>query len=1363
MTKDWSARKGCMALSTESWFGTLLIKNGTHYSRRDSDKEVPYIVVADQAPPAEIAVILEHILRDQYKDSYQNPSLLINVTGGAQAFSLKPLLLSRIKRGIVRAALARRAWVMTGGSNSGVMKLIGEAIGDAKSTQPIPLIGIMSFAIFDKRQDVSQGDSSSRLGMPYSSTSYKSADQNHSQMIFVDDGKEGLFGGEIEFVSSLQREVRQRFDIQLVTIVIQGGPGTIDASFRAAESDSPLVVVEDSGKAADLLAFAWHILHDDEKWNHGTMEWLATKVQQTFDLPVTSPNIEIFCEKLMSAMENVEKVVLYSVIDEDAIGFDEAILEAAFKTQTRNLTKSIEHALDTDRIDLARTALLERKRGDPEVEKQLNHCLFLALMKGSIDFVDLLLDNDASPSKIWADTNEELTTDIQRFQHAVEALYSKPALDSQAHLGRLIVEEPAGPAEKMFSLRRFERLASRYAGVNVAVVMRSDDDISTRETAAIQVLFIWAVLSNYERLAGIFWIRGTNHLSNAIIAAGLLRKMESSVFLVPSNFADDRAKMRSFATNFETHAIGVLQRCYDSAPEKVDEMIFLPVKQSYSSNHILFHRKPKTRCCVELAHKASCLRFMSHQATQAAVNQRWYGDVSPSTPHFMVILAIVFPFLLYFVQFNAKKVALKAPTKVFRGSEAHNDADEKEDWLTWLSNSHFARFHRAPLIKYWIDFMLYMMFIGIHTYVTLEKFSNTIQPIEYVLFIWFFALLVEEVKQFLEVGYSEWRQVIWNQLDAVILCVYFLSFTIRAIGPSQFINQEDAKVVMAINSIFLALRIGHYYAISQHIGPKVIMVIKLFQDLMYFLTILVLFWFGFGTAHSAILYTTGRADGRAVFEIFYKGVYWMYGRDFLDESLADSSCAGALNWSSCGYSRHWLIPILTAVDLILVQTLMINLLIAIFTSSFQRLEDLSQQLWNNQYFELFTEYGFQGFLNGPLVLFSIAGQMLYKCFSRSNRVVPQNVFFSHKKHVALEDLFEKSNLGLFEETNAEQYMKEIRQQEYNSQVQRLERIGVSLSAAMRVIKDIHSHQQAEDVASLTMDAPSSRIKSGYQRQASMAPHKALSMHILRKKHKGCGVHHGEVPEDRRSWNVPFPGYSPIMYNEEPSSPNAADLTGSTRKGFVADLKVNMSLHKNPFGRTGAAGLGVLPFFGANQSVCVVLTRFKRGANGRVILRGGKPIMECLALQQADKSWELPAIIADSAHMDPEQSILTAFESSFIGFELHQEVKGRKLPFGQLLDLAFEKCEQRRVHTDYYTHDHRNTDNAWVNSVVISLHDNKGSLFNALEKITPDSDLEGRPTTPSLRGSWKPVHRYQNNLMPYYDFLEPVVSTYNAFF
>ena len=63
------------------------------------------------------------------------------------------------------------------------------------------------------------------------------------------------------------------------------------------------------------------------------------------------------------------------MLDAEAIGFDYAILEAAFKTQTRNLTKSVEHALDSQRIDLARTALNERKKGDPVVCAHAN-CVY---------------------------------------------------------------------------------------------------------------------------------------------------------------------------------------------------------------------------------------------------------------------------------------------------------------------------------------------------------------------------------------------------------------------------------------------------------------------------------------------------------------------------------------------------------------------------------------------------------------------------------------------------------------------------------------------------------------------------------------------------------------------------------------------------------------------------------------------------------------------------------------------------------------------------------------------------------------------------------------------------------------------------
>ena len=38
----------------------------------------------------------------------------------------------------------------------------------------------------------------------------------------------------------------------------------------------------------------------------------------------------------------------------------------------------------------------------------------------------------------------------------------------------------------------------------------------------------------------------------------------------------------------------------------------------------------------QLAHAADSLSFMSNQATQAAINKRWYGHLSSSTTNFRV-------------------------------------------------------------------------------------------------------------------------------------------------------------------------------------------------------------------------------------------------------------------------------------------------------------------------------------------------------------------------------------------------------------------------------------------------------------------------------------------------------------------------------------------------------------------------------------------------------------------------------------------------------------------------------------------------------------------------------------------------------
>ena len=44
-------------------------------------------------------------------------SLILSVTGGAQAFELNLGLHKEVRNGIVQAAISRNAWIITGGTN----------------------------------------------------------------------------------------------------------------------------------------------------------------------------------------------------------------------------------------------------------------------------------------------------------------------------------------------------------------------------------------------------------------------------------------------------------------------------------------------------------------------------------------------------------------------------------------------------------------------------------------------------------------------------------------------------------------------------------------------------------------------------------------------------------------------------------------------------------------------------------------------------------------------------------------------------------------------------------------------------------------------------------------------------------------------------------------------------------------------------------------------------------------------------------------------------------------------------------------------------------------------------------------------
>lgn len=236
------------------------------------------------------------------------PSVLISVTGGASSLDLNDQQKLVFRRGLLQAAkrassggsgedgeMAMAPWLITGGTNSGVMELVGRTMHglEADVNPPIPCIGIAPWGIISQRSHMSAarrsayaataGDSAdgasaskkrSRLGARYvygskaddviaSEHEKNWLDANHTHFLLVDNGSAGreAYGSEINLRSSLMGHVcNQCFGVDedgdplpkppFVLLVLGGGPNTYSMVLETLMKARPVVCMPDSGGAA---------------------------------------------------------------------------------------------------------------------------------------------------------------------------------------------------------------------------------------------------------------------------------------------------------------------------------------------------------------------------------------------------------------------------------------------------------------------------------------------------------------------------------------------------------------------------------------------------------------------------------------------------------------------------------------------------------------------------------------------------------------------------------------------------------------------------------------------------------------------------------------------------------------------------------------------------------------------------------------------------------------------------------------------------------------------------------------------------------------------------------------------------------
>ncbi|PVD32988.1 hypothetical protein C0Q70_08436 [Pomacea canaliculata] len=281
---------------------------------------------------------------------------------------------------------------------------------------------------------------------------------------------------------------------------------------------------------------------------------------------------------------------------------------------------------------------------------------------------------------------------------------------------------------------------------------------------------------------------------------------------------------------------------------------------------------------------------------------------------------------------------------------------------------------------------------------------------------------------------------------------------------------------------------------------------------------------------------------------------------------------------------------------------------------------------------------------------------------------------------------------------------------------------------------------------------------------------AMEIHIKARSspyQRTTDVKRFPVPDEKVPWNVDFPEYKPVDYTA-PSvqkGPVWADIdvrtadasqqpiwnkldNGVNRVSHMGPYKIVDKCPRNPIGRTGMIGRGLLGRWGPNHAADPIVTRWKRNISGEVVNgEGGRPILQAIVVQRRDNGeWALPG-----GMVDPGEVVTMAVRREFGEEALNmldatpEQVKEIKKHINSLFEHGVEIYRG-------YVDDPRNTDNAWMETIAMNFHDDKGDSV-AKFKLHAGDDAVGV--------KWMDLSHSLQLFASHVDFLQHTAKRLNA--
>ncbi|XP_029457602.1 transient receptor potential cation channel subfamily M member 2-like [Rhinatrema bivittatum] len=816
----WDARKHIREVPTDAFGDFTFTGLG--------QKVCKYVRVSNDTSPK----LLYQMLTQQWGLSI--PSLLISVTGGAKNFNLKAHLKDVFSRGLVKAAQTTGAWIITGGTHAGVMKHVGEAVRDFSISSgykdsEVVVIGITTWGVVHNRSSLISGAEGlpARYLLDVENQGHLCClDINHSHFILVDDGTHGRYGVEISLRTKLEKFISEQtmqkggvaIKIPIVCVVLEGGPGTLDTTHSAMTNNTPCVIVEDSGRVADVIAQVAN-LHISMITIALIKEKLRNLFQDTCD-SFTENQIVEWTKKIQDIVRMNQLLTIFQADKDGDQDVDVAILQSLMKASrsldhkgNENWDYQLKLAVAWNRVDIAKSDILT----DEKLWKPLDlyPVVTVALIENKPDFVRLFLEKGVNlrefvtwETLIYLYNNIDPTSLIH--SKLMKVLHDEKILSlqrPQIHLGHVsqVIKELLGeftdllyPTEQHHRALSVLHIKAKVEGVGPQAKFKGSEYRPMFNEYPIRDLLIWSVLQNRRELAEIIWAQSRDCIAGALACSKILKELSKE-----EDDTDNLEEMVVLADAYELRAIRVFSECYRKNEEKAEELL-TRVSPAWGKT-----------TCLQLAVAAQHMKFMSHGGVQAFLTKIWWGKLSVDNRMLPVLLCM----LLFPLMFTG--------LISFRHERKQTEGTPK---------TRVKGFFTAPVVVFYCNVVSYVGFLWLFAYVLTMDFQASPVWQELLLYGWIFTLLCEELRQLLYdpngMGFvNKSRMYIlefWNKVDVLTVILFLAGLTCRFFSSSFYAG----KVMLSLDFIIFCLRLVHIFAVSRILGPKIIMLHRMVRNVI---------------------------------------------------------------------------------------------------------------------------------------------------------------------------------------------------------------------------------------------------------------------------------------------------------------------------------------------------------------------------------------------------------------------------------------------------------------------------------------------------------------------------------------------------